>query len=460
MRRRKLSSSVALAKRAILAAVRHSRAARCVLALILVLLAAPRAARANMAKAVLDGQRSGTLVPEGATSVRVDREALSFALAPDLASAVTASYQLTNTGAAAEAADVAFVFVRGDLRDDDPTAHAFLEADGAPLRFRAVTDAGLLEPKLRGWLDEHPDLTHALGAPGDPDQAAIRGLVQAAGGRCLGSCDGLVSWYRSTSAEGERRPAGDDAILDAARDAIPGAVADLAGKWTTFTGRDARARLGFLLFHLDFQPGQRRTLTVHYRQQAGDDREAAVNATYVFDYLLSPGRRWAGFGPLDISVHVPGRARFTSPLPFRREGDTYRAELPGLPPGELRFEAMSLDGLWFGMTEPGGYWAILIAAIAAAATAIAAAAGKRWASAAGWKRVGLPLLVAGPLAAVCSLAVFALLMAAYPHHALGFGYGGFLGGLLLVVLAGPVGAALAAIAAARERARERSLAHK
>jgi hypothetical protein len=409
-----------------------------------------------MAKAVLGSERTGTLVPEGATAVRVERELLAFSLAPNLASAaVTAAYQLTNTGAAAESADVAFAFVRGERHDEDPTAQAALEADGAPLPFRAVSDAELLLPKLRGWLSEHPAIADALSGRDDPDRNAIRGLVEAAGGRCPGGCDALISWHRNALSEGEHRSAReqDEAILEAAREAIPGAVADLTSKWTTFTGGDARTRLGFLLFHLDFLPGQKRTLTVHYRQQAGEDRGAAVNTTFVFDYLLSPARRWAGFGPLDVSVSVPSHTQFSSPLPFERGGDTYHVALPGLPDGELRFEAMPLDGLWLGMTGTCGYWAIVILAIAATALAIATAAGRQWANVTGWKRASVPLLVAGPLAAVCSLAVLVLLLSVFPPHALGFGYGGILGGALLVLLAAPIGAAVAAVTAARRRKR-------
>src|SRR5581483_5411096 len=101
----------------------------------------------------------------GATSVRIDREALAFTLAPSLdVAAVTAAYQLTNGGAAAAGVDVTFAYVRGERGEGDPAAHAALEADGAPLPFRAVTDAGLLEPKLRDWLEAHPDVTRELAA--------------------------------------------------------------------------------------------------------------------------------------------------------------------------------------------------------------------------------------------------------------------------------------------------------
>jgi hypothetical protein len=414
-----------------------------------------------MPRAVIDGERHGTLVPEGATSVRVDRETLSFTLGPALdTAAATAVYQLTNTGTAAEAADVAFAFGRGE-RGGDPAARATLEADGAPLPFRALTDAGLLEPKLRAWLEAHPEVDRELGAEGheggdagadEAPPARLRALVADAGGKCRPDCHRLLAWYRAAPAgDDEHRllsDAEEEALLDAAREAVPAAVAELTARWSALAGSRADARLGFLLFRLDLRPGQTRTVTVRYEHLAGADRAAHVNPTYGFDYLLGPARRWAGFGPLDVSVHVPPRTRFTSRTAFRREGDTYRTVLPGLPDGDLRFEAMSLDGLWLGMTEPDGYWAILAFAIASTAIAIGVAAGRVWAGASRLKRLLLPLLAAGPVSAACSLAVLVVLLVAFPPEALGFGYEGILRGGLLVLLAAPVGALSSAAAAA------------
>jgi hypothetical protein len=334
---------------------------------------------------IVDGWRSGALFPyedpgtqRPRTSVRVDRGALSFALSPDLASAsVTALYQLTNAGPEPEAMDLAFSFVHGDREDDDPTAHALLELDGAPLRFRTASE---LAPS-------------------------------------------------PTSAPGPR--------------------------------------LRFLIFHVDFPPGQPLTVAVHYTQPATEDRTLAVNTTYRFDYFLSPGRRWAAFGPLDVSVHVPPGARFSStgppfssapPVRFVRDAEGYRAEVPGLPEGELHLEAMSPRGLWLGMTRPLGYWAIVIAGLAAAGGGAGAASGWRWGRTDGGKRAALPLLAAGALAAASALAVLVLLLAAAPPHALGFGYAGVLGGVLLSVLAGPLGAGVAAVSARAVRRRRAAAA--
>jgi hypothetical protein len=422
-------------------------------------LAAPRPARANMAKMVLDGERYGTIVPDGATAVRVDREALSFVIGAGLGTAtVTAAYQLTNTGAAAEGADVAFAFVRGERGDHDPAAHASIEADGAPLELRAMTDAALLDPKLRAWLEAHPEVDEELRSPDvEVHRGRLRALVADAGGRCDFDCGRLLAWHRSVTGDDEHRlstTAEDEALLGAAREAVPAAADELMARWSTLARERRDARLGFLLFHLDFQPGQTRNVTVHYEHHAEADRSAFVNTLYGFDYLLSPARRWAGFGTLDVSVRVPKNVQFRSgPMRFRDEGDTRRLTLRGLPDGEMHFDVMSLDGLWLGMTEPGGYWAILIVALAPTAIGVGAAAGRLWAGASRWRRILLHLFAAGPLSAACSLAVLVLLGVVFPRHALGSGYGPLLGVALLIILAVPAGALASAASAARKARR-------
>ncbi len=353
-----------------------------------------RTAEKRVAGAVVAGERYGGLVPEGATAVRVDRASVAFELLASVASAaVTATYRLRNTGAEAESTDVAFAFTRGE-RDDDPGARVSVTVDGAPLPMRTQRDVDLLGPRLNGWLDDHPDIDRALRAPNAPDApdgaARLQGLVEAAGGRCGDGCRHLVAWHRSVNGDEEQRlpaRAVDAALLGAVREAIPGAFADLADHWTALGGR-AGAHLGFLLFHVDFEPGQARAVTLRYVHRAEVLETGDVSSTYAFDYPFAPARRWAGFGPLDVSVHVPGRARFTARPALEHAGETWRASFPGLvggdpqtpgpaglPTRDLRFEVMSLEGLWLGMTEPGGYRAIAAAAIAAAAIAVGARPG-------------------------------------------------------------------------------------
>jgi len=424
--------------------------------LALAVLLAPLTARANMGKAVIDGEHVGVLAPDNATAVRVDHEALDFVLSPQLATAeVTATYRLTNAGAAPEAADVAFSYVRGDADRVRLGEHATVTLDGAPVQVHSTTDADLLRTQLEAWLKAHPGVDGALPAAAANDAAAVAELaksVAAAGGRCDGPCRGLVAWYKGDERDPDQTsPDIEDAeVVAAAREALPDAAASLARDWSTLPDAGG-ARLGFLLFHVDLSPGPEHTLAVRYRQRATVDREERVNPTYRFDYLLSPARRWASFGPIDVAVHVPASARFASPLPFHADGDAFRATLPTLPDGELSFDAMSTDGLWFGMTDSRGYWAILMVAMAAVTALVGGASARFSRGASGFRRVLLPVVTAGPLAAACNVAVLVLLLGAFPPAALGFGYGGLAGGALLVLLSLPLGA-LAAVYRARRSA--------
>jgi hypothetical protein len=406
-------------------------------------IATPRAVPAKAAKAVVPGERHGLLVPVAATAVRIDRASVSFALTRELhEAAVTAVYWLTNTTGVSEPIDVALVFARGDASEADP--RPAIEADGAPVSFHAATSGAVLAPRLGAWLEGHPEVARELRAPGgctDPDQ--LRTLVAAAGGRCDGPCSRLVSWQASLNAVGIDRTGAreDERVFEAACEAIPGEVAELVERWAALADQ---GHLTFVLFHLDFEPHQTRRVAVHYEHRAAIDRDAHANPTFGFDYLLPPARRWEGMGPLDVTVRVPGHARFTPSIPFLGDGDTYHTELTVAAGGDVRFEVMSLDGLWLGMTERRGYWAIAIAASAIVTACFGVAAGRRWAGGSGWRRVVIPLLTAGPLAAVGTLAVLVVLLSAFPPHALGFGYAPLLRAALLIVVAVPLGAAAAA----------------
>lgn len=333
--------------------------------LALLVLGTALPARANMAQTHFEGDRTGPIAPQKSTTVRVDRETLDFALDPKLHKArVTATYQLTNAGAAAEALDVAFVFVRTERGGDQ--AAAVVEIDGAMAAVQKVTDGELLDQLARG-----------------------------------------------------------------------------------FSKPDQRHHLGFLLFHLDLPAAKAQKVVVTYDQQASEDRTEAT-PIFGFEYLLSPAKHWASFGPLDVVVHTPPDVRLVSQTPFHRAGDVERASLPGLPEGELRFEVMSLRGLWFGMTDRSGYYAILIAAMAAATLALGALSGRWWSARSRAAQIALRLVAGGALSASGALAVAVALGSLFPPLALG--YGGFFAIMFFVLLAGPVGGVTSIVAAKARRA--------
>ena len=216
---------------------------------------------------------------------------------------------------------------------------------------------------------------------------------------------------------------------------LSGDESRLASGWSTLA---SSRKLGFIFFHLDFAPGQTRTVTVAFTQASSWDHSHTANTVHGFDYLLSPARSWASFGPLDVSVRVPPDTRLTAGVPaLTRDGDRYRASLPTLPSGELHFEVMSEAGLWFGMASTDGYLTILVSALWISAVAIGVAMGRRWTQA-GCRPALVGIFGAGALALMASVAIFTLAGAAFPPR--GLGYSGAILGVFLVVLSGPVGA--------------------
>lgn len=77
-------------------------------------------------------------------------------------------------------------------------------------------------------------------------------------------------------------------------------------------------------------PAGRHAVVVTYSAQPvqfGDDSVLA----YQFGYVLSPARMWAGFGGLDLTVHVPEDWRIAITPALKREGDILRGSFPSVP---------------------------------------------------------------------------------------------------------------------------------
>jgi len=416
-------------------------------------------AGANMAKWWRDGEGYGALVPQQATDVRVDSEDLSFTVAPSLDHAeVTATYRMTNGSAVASSAEVAFVVVAAELAGTDSTAtapRASITIDGTPVAFRVVTDADVLGPALDAWLVAHPEIGPELARLSgstmpsrDADYDKLRRLVPG----CLGECRELLRWYeqrRSTGTEdaGVSREA---SILPAAEVAIPEEVAKLQNGWSTLAHR---RRLSWLAFPLDLGPGATRTVSVRYTHRAGTDARVAVNTVFTYEYLLSPAKRWARFGDLHLTIQMPPGAQLRASLPLTQEGTTYRATLPGLPGGELALYVMSQSGLVFGMTQPTGYWLLLVAAMTLVTVPIGALLGRRWSRVGSRPRKALRCVFGtGPLALAANGVVVWWVSLAFPARAFGYGYGAGLGLMAVVFLFAAGGMVISLVTAFRQRA--------
>lgn len=210
-------------------------------------------------------------------------------------------------------------------------------------------------------------------------------------------------------------------------------------------------RLRWLVFRLDFAAGQSRTVEVRYLHVAGSDMDARVNELALYDYLLSPAKSWASFGPLRVRVEVPpGTELVSSTIPLRPDGDTYRAELTGLPSGELSFSLMSTAGLWLGISSPSFYLALAVLLLCVLTLPLAwfgARSLRRSYPLRSSVRIVLGIFILILVVGVASTMAFSELA---PRGAFGFGYGGSFF-LILVHLAALFTGLVLSILAARGR---------
>jgi hypothetical protein len=111
--------------------------------------AAPSAARANVARSETDGDRFGALIARDEAILVVDSEQLRFDIAEDLARArVTATYHFRNPQPHAQLANACFVYVAGDAPSADPPS---ITIDGAPVDYRPARDVDEFRPRLPAW---------------------------------------------------------------------------------------------------------------------------------------------------------------------------------------------------------------------------------------------------------------------------------------------------------------------
>jgi hypothetical protein len=109
----------------------------------------------------------------------------------------------------------------------------------------------------------------------------------------------------------------------------------------TTPGLGGRADLAYhtpnsrgLRFALTMPPG-RHTIAVHYAARATAYSDGVPTRYWQLGYVLAPARQWAGFGGLDVSVHLPaGWSAASRPL-LARQGDELTAHFTDIPADTL-----------------------------------------------------------------------------------------------------------------------------
>jgi hypothetical protein len=74
---------------------------------------------------------------------------------------------------------------------------------------------------------------------------------------------------------------------------------------------------------------------VSYAAEAAINRRGRPTVYRQFAYVLAPARTWAGFGGLDVVVHLPEGWHAACTPPLRRQGDTLTGSFSDLPADAL-----------------------------------------------------------------------------------------------------------------------------
>lgn len=217
----------------------------------------------------------------------------------------------------------------------------------------------MLKPAVDAWFAAHPEIWEWLDRhPKGSDQTGLGNLMTRAGvDQSVPAPPSEILYdYRFT------RPV----INGAARLLVPNEVAAAYAAWAPWNKSlpvgnrywfgdpetAADRSLTFLIFTVPFQTGGSRTVTVSYLETAAVDERNTENPIFQHEYLLSPARNWAGFGPLTIPVVPPaGEYLVQSNLPLKRQGDRYHVLLPGLPESEFTLTIRPTAGMVLGLTR-------------------------------------------------------------------------------------------------------------
>ena len=85
-----------------------------------------------------------------------------------------------------------------------------------------------------------------------------------------------------------------------------------------------------MLFTVVIPPGQH-SLKVRYTAAAAYDHRGNPTVKRLFDYVLAPARSWAGFGGLDVTIHVPEDWHVDCEPSMTREGNTLKGSFANVP---------------------------------------------------------------------------------------------------------------------------------
>jgi hypothetical protein len=201
-------------------------------------------------------------------------------------------------------------------------------------------------------------------------------------------------------------------------------------------------------------PTGRHTLKAEYSGEAGVHQYGEPTVFRQFAYVLAPARSWAGFGGLDVTVHVPSGWHAAVTPELSREGDTLTGHFDSVPADSLALTVQAPESSTYQSVKWGTLALLLIALIGGIISCVmfGRRLGKHNATAWHWS-IAAGLHWAGFVLGTGLLAIFApdWTLSGQASH---YGYGqafAVIGVVLLAIVATPLGFGVTLVTAAMSR---------
>jgi hypothetical protein len=239
--------------------------------------------------------------------------------------------------------------------------------------------------------------------------------------------------------------------------------------------RHGSRRVTPVAFTVTIPPG-RHDLRVRYAAEAATHLDGYPTVYRQFAYVLAPAKSWAGFGGLDVTIHLPANWRAACTPALAREGDTLTGSFADLPTDAIALTLQApegwayrpLAGASLGLLGLAGFGGAVVCWKGGRASgrhaAISAEAHSGWLSRHAWpKSVGLGAAWGLAVLGTGLFATFGPDWVLPTGQASHYGYGqafAMIGVVLLSILAVPVGFGIAQLTAVVVRRREMDKAEK
>lgn len=107
-------------------------------------------------------------------------------------------------------------------------------------------------------------------------------------------------------------------------------------------------------------PSGTHTLRVQYRAAAAMHRLGQPTVYHQLAYVLAPARSWAGFGGLDVTIHLPPNWNVACEPEMTRTGDVLRAQFASVPRDAIAVTLQAPEGPFYRTARDIGFFCYLL----------------------------------------------------------------------------------------------------